>query len=427
MVNLSRLCTLLLTVAVLASALPSLYSRATTVKSAAPVLFYSPIKDMFLMQRSSEKGMERYTETGEHLKYKDYCRALPFMFHGNLAKWGEFHAEVDGTPVDTTIARRELQFVRILPRDVYTPEPPLQMLFEAEPDVAHLEYPSDMFRYSSDGVEFIQTADNTVLPQKSAEFSTALHKAGVTFPIQKTGSNPTNQKPFDWGNFFVDAKGTLFHLMMIHGKAVCTNTGQRFEKAVQQILVMENERKEFYGLVVTTDAVFAIMCNDYRLQKLPLEQYDPKRDSVMLVTTPLHRIVQQRRDAEILAFAMNTQWKQVHNYTLEFSSAQKERWTQIGACIFPFRIETTSGLSRFVHLRITDAFSSPILSLLGCVLALVLYVPFHKRRFASLPGPADCLLVFITGIYGLLALLLWGPLQQKTHSTTQQSSRSEHA
>ncbi|NJB66667.1 hypothetical protein GGQ74_000307 [Desulfobaculum xiamenense] len=411
MVAFARAATIAIIVIVLAATLPDLLRRATSVKSGAPVVFYSPVQNVFMMQETTETGMKRTDEHGNVLGYRDYCRALPFMFHGNLMKWGEYPESIAGHHIPPERAKRDVQFARVTPRDVNTPEPPLAMLMESEPEGANLAYPTDMFRLT-DRMEFIDCATNRVDEAKSTRFSAALAEAGFTYPAMRVGMNPTTQKPFDDGAFIVDATGRLFHLRMVQGMPVCMDTRQRLDSPVRKILVMENERREFHALIVTDTAILALSCDGYRLIRLPLPGFSPDTDSVMLLATPLNRVVQHRTDDALLCTAMDEHWQPVRDYSLTIANAKRERNERLAAFLFPFRIETRSGTSRFVSPEVQDAFTRPALSIAGCLLAALGYLAVHHRRFRRLPTAVDVALLGLTGLYGLIAMILAGPLRE---------------
>jgi drug/metabolite transporter (DMT)-like permease len=55
-------------------------------------------------------------------------------------------------------------------------------------------------------------------------------------------------------------------------------------------------------------------------------------------------------------------------------------------------------------------FAYPLWSAAGCLFAILLYIPLHRRRFRRLPKAADILLLAGTGFYGLVAMAAFGPL-----------------
>lgn len=416
MVKLARIASILLVIAVAASTLPAIYSRATSVKSKTPVVFYSPIKKMCVMQRNADSGLERIDEDGTPMNYREYSKALPFMFHSNLMKWGEYPDEISGRHISPEEVKREMQFIRITPRDINTPAPALGILFESQPEGASLAYPSDMFRLSP-AIEFIECKTNLVDHDKSTRFAKALKNEGFVYPAQTFGVNPTTQKPFDWGCFIIDATGHLFHLTMKKGQPAVTNTGQQFETRVRKILVMEHERDEIYGVAVTDKNVFAIMREDYKLMPLPLENYSPDTDSVVLMATPLNHVIQQRGEQSLIVKALDDNWQPEHMFTLQTSDEVRERRAKLAALLFPFKLETKSTMTRFVPLRITELFEKPTWNLGGCLLALILYIPLHRRRFKKNPAILDIGVVALTGFYGLIAMAFMGPASHPEDSS----------
>lgn len=409
MVALARACALAIIIFVLASTLPIVAHKATSTRSGTPVVFYSSVLERFVMQKSTDNGLERFDENGTPLDYVAYCRALPFMFHGNLAKWGQWDSMVKGQPFTAEQIARRMQFIRLSPRDINTPEPPLGLLMESSPRGTNLEYPPDMFRLG-ERLEFLDCKTNRVNADKSQRFTAALKDAGFTFPGVLAAMNPTNQKPFDWGAFLLDGTGRLFHLLMVKGEPVCRNTGQRFDQPVRKIIVAEAERREFYALVVTETDIHAIACDGYRRMTLPLKGYSPDTDSVRILATPLNIMVQQQTPTTLRSVALDTTWSEVHSLSNDIYNPTKERRAELVAFFLPFKITTSSPLSRFAGIAPTDVFAYPLWSAAGCLFAILLYIPLHRRRFRRLPKAADILLLAGTGFYGLVAMAAFGPL-----------------
>ncbi len=403
MVTFARISAISVIVFVLAMVLPGLFAKATSVRIQAPILYYSPVLERFVMQ--GKNGM--VDDQGNTLTRHRYMRSLPFLYRANLVKWGQFPKEVAGVPVTSGEALRQMQFLRISPRDINVPSFGLHMLLESEPEGATLEMATDMFRLGA-GIEFLRCGDNTLDREKSERFTKAMLKAGFTFPARSIGGTPDVRKPFDWGYFLVDATNTLFHLRMVRGKPLCINTGRRFDQPVRSILVSEHERKEFYGMVITESDVYVLSCDGYKLIRLPLSHYDPDRDMIMLLTSPLNRVVQQRTPVVVRGTALDNQWQPVREYSFGVDRGPKEQREKLSCLLFPFKLETVSPYTRFKPLVFAGFYAWPWWTAAGVLVCICLYIVLYRLRFRSTPSVWELGLLAVTGLYGLVALLAVG-------------------
>ncbi|BCS88132.1 DUF4857 domain-containing protein [Pseudodesulfovibrio sediminis] len=403
MVSVARFSAVLVIVLGLSMTLPGLFIKATSVKVRPPGIYYSPLLERFVMQQ----GKQHRDEYGNILSAREFRRSLPFLYRADLVKWGEFPSRVGRVKVDPSIAARELQFVRISPRDINAPKFEMYMMLESSPEGAHLEYPSDMFLLK-DGIEFYGCADNSLDKAKSELFTAAMLESGFVFPARIAGGNPDARKPFDWGYFLLDSTNTLFHLMMVKGQPLCVNTGKQFQAPVRHITVVEHPRKEFYAVVVTATNMFLISCDDYELIDLPLLDYNPDVDSVMLLATLTHRVVQQRTQNQVLLTALDGNWDPVSQFGQMIDLSPLAMRERLAALLFPFELESTSRFSKFKPFHFKVVSSHPMWTLSGIFLCLVTYWLFVRKRFRGNPTVWELAILSVMGVYGLIALVAVG-------------------
>nr|WP_321513755.1 DUF4857 domain-containing protein [uncultured Pseudodesulfovibrio sp.] len=420
MVSAARISAVLVLIFSLSMVLPGLFAKATSVKVRVPILYFSPILERFVMQG----GSTYYDEEGMEMGLREYRRSLPFIYHADLTKWKEFPKEVGGVPVSAEETARLMQFMRISPRDINIPSFGLHMLLESSPEGANLELAQDMFRLG-DGIEFLRCADNSLDQEKSARFTAAMVDAGFRFPAREVGGNPDSLKAFDWGYFLIDDTNTLFHLMMVQGEPRCINTGRQFEQKVRDIIVYEHLRKEYYGMVITEGNAYVVSCDDYKLIRMPLTDYDLDQDMLMLLSTPLNHILQQRKGDVVLGTAMNDNWESVHEYTLKVDRGPKIIREKIGALLFPFKLETSSPYTQFKLLDLRDFYIWPLWNAMGVLLCIGAYLIIHRFRFRVNPPVWELILLGFTGVYGLIALVAVGRINPGPSHKFGATERSE--
>ncbi|WP_147818879.1 DUF4857 domain-containing protein [Salidesulfovibrio onnuriiensis] len=403
MVAFARISAIAVIVMVLAMVLPGLFAKSTSVRVNTPILYYSPVLERFVMQ--GNRGA--VDEQDNILTLRQYMCSLPFLYRTALVKWNQFPQTVGGVPVTPGEASRQLQFVRISPKDINVPSCGLHMLLESEPEGASLEMAADMFRLR-DGIEFLRCETNSVDREKTEQFTSAMLQAGFTFPARAIGGEPDTRKPFDWGYFLVDDTNMLFHLRMVRGEPLCINTGKRFDQPVRSIFVKEDERREFYCAIVTQNDVFIVFCKNYELIRLPLDGYNPDKDVVMLLTSPLNRVVQLRGEDFVQGTALDNHWKPVHRYVLHVDRTSKVERDKLASLIFPFTLEANSPFTHFKPLNIKHFYAWPLWNVAGVLLCMGLYMAVYRIRFRKNPPNWELGLLAVTGLYGLIALIAVG-------------------
>jgi hypothetical protein len=283
-----------------------------------------------------------------------------------------------------------------------------------------LEVPSDILSIKYDRVLFINCIDGKVNKEKSEEFNEALQNAGVIFPIQKAAVNPSILKPFDEGMFFVDNANKLFQLKIAQGAPFVKDMNITLHEKVLYINVDENFKKVFYGTIVTEDSVYLNMYEG-GLQKLPLDEFNPKTDVITARFTPFYQTIAKRdlsktnSPAQLIAADKN--FDIVRKYERHFPQdiVKKRDYIAYGlSFLAPFYLTQYSYDSNEALFKITPA-SNFTFALLGIIFAQILY--FCITLISK--GRLDLFAVFaicFTGIFGLIASLIFGSVTKKKRS-----------
>ncbi|MBN2780344.1 MAG: DUF4857 domain-containing protein, partial [Candidatus Marinimicrobia bacterium] len=403
--KLSRYTIIALIILVSALYLPDFYSMLFDKKVNTPMLDYSAVIDEFVVLQNSGMGQIEYRDIkGNTYGEREYFQLLPFNYYANLEKWQQMPAEVKGFEMSSKSIRQNSQFFRIEPKNIDPPGvPAIYILFEAEPDYAQLMIPDDVFRFGNK-IEFIDPVSNKVIEEKSALFQQAMEQAGFTFPATLVAGNPTNRKPFDEGYFVKDARGEIFQMKMIHGKPVVTKTGIDPDLKVRQIFVEENLRKEFYGSLLTEDnGVYLIMYDNYRLQKLPTacadERFNYIADDMIFrcYTLPVYRHIQVRGDGFIKMYVVSNDFEPVAEHVETWTPYMERASSIVKGFLFPFEL-TTATSTKHVNMQM-DVYGWK--SLAGIAASLLALALFSRKR----PW-FDYLIVLLTGVFGLIGVLL---------------------
>ncbi|MFH1139629.1 MAG: DUF4857 domain-containing protein [Pseudomonadota bacterium] len=422
MPRIAKLTLILVLTAVLAAFLPDLYWNVFNKKAPGGQLYYSAVSNDFLFRGIDENDQTVYeTRDGRKLTREEFETNLPFLHIHDMEKWGKTPVEIDGLVFDSRQVHAERQFFRITPYHITEPNIELYPLFESQSKYADLENPREMFRIR-DRIEFIRAEDNSIDEEMSTMFTDKLKEAGFTFPAKYLAGNPTTMKPFDEGYFIVDDNNKIFHLKKIKDKPWCKDTGLAPPSGVKYMSISEDQRKEFYGCLITgDDRVFLISYFDYRLIELPIrEYYQPDRHGMFFIADPLNRTIMfnsytNTRDItgseKITAAALDRNYKKVMSYSVDRDRSSTEMARRIERIIFPFYLERNVAGSEYMGLNLEFNGAS---ALIGVAASLILLVLLTKIRSESITRAwPEFLFTAFTGIYGLIALLIAGSTKKR--------------
>lgn len=420
--SIPRLCAVLMATIALSWFLPNIFVRATRSEAYHMSGMFSPIKEEFVIWHSGADSLRFTAEDGAPLTTRAGRSQMPFTFSHDAAKWGLFPITINGETISYEEAKTMTRLQRLRPR-LWTGEIiPLYTLFESRPETAELSLPPDVFRLTNTGIVFINCHDGSINEDKSGLFTRALYDAGVTFPIRAIGGNPNHLKTFDEGYFFTDADGLLYQLTMVAGQPRCRQTGIMVPGEIRHIAIEEHQSRVSYGLIVTDEGVFSIGYDD-TLRQLPLRNYSATSHSISLMQMPhYYSITQQELRPEVSApihlIATDSDFEPVRTHDIALpEEIQQQRDTQnaLASMLFPLTIRQFTPLWNgplFLVQPAKDLKPHAFYAALGGVASLLLLLGIQRytRRQGSL---LEALLVFCTGIPGLLATLAFGPVKKK--------------
>lgn len=394
---------------------PSLALRATQPERIRTTAYYSAITGQFHMRTDAFDRTEYRDEAGIPQTAAEHRRALPFVHYADLAKHGQFPAEVAGQGVTPEVARREMQVQQYKPQSWNAPVINLNTLLESAPWGARLSLPDDMFRVEPAGLVFLQTMDGRIDSAKSTQFTEALNTAGITWPLRALGGNPSPLKDFDEGYLLVDGASRLFQMKMVQGKPEVRDLHLPVPGTVRAVIVTEHLRREFIGAVVTDTNVF-LVAYDGRLIGLAAEGFTADSHSVLLRTDPLNRTIATTDLRDTLArptrmVATDRDYHPVRSLNLPLpeeyrSVVQNQR--RLLSLLFPFAIVQFTPTEGRVVLQLRPA-ASPWLAVAGCATSTLLLAAIRRRRGGI--DRTELLVPLLAGPPGLVCALLFGPLR----------------
>jgi hypothetical protein len=411
----SKISIMLIAIVIAAIYLPLLYDMMFSEKIYRSFIQYSAINNKFMIRKFKDHdvavGMYDYDfiyqdEDGRLYDKIAYEKLLPFTNYHDLIKWDALPSRIKGEKITVKKIKKNTQYFMIYPDDIHSPQIDIYPLFESASMFTKFEYPASMFRMNT-RMEFIRAAENAVDEKLSTSFTRALTREGFVFPARQIAGNPDTRKPFDEGYFVIDNRNTLFHIKMISSKPFVKNTGISFEKDICYMEFSENSRKEFYGYVVTGDnKVCLLSYDDYQLIPLPLAHYNPHTMRLLFRADPLHRSIVYQDDRMMYCVVTDRAYRVVRTYQYQLEDRENTTASRICKALFPFSIKISSSTTSYVPMIIDfNGYSS----LLGIGLALLMFIAYCFFRSAKLKREViNCMVICVTGVYGLLAVLVFG-------------------
>jgi len=183
-----------------------------------PFTLYSGEADDFIQVYSVDKVQMRRSVSGKEYTVEEADSLLPFMYMRQLVSNGRMPDSIQGVPVTPQRIQQTNVNYRIACKDVNRPELSIYGLMESMPKRVDLELPDDAFRFTDQGIEFVDMNTNQRKDRKSQLFTDALAKKGFQFPASRLNGNCTNRKDYDEGYLVIDNAHKLFHLKMTSGR-----------------------------------------------------------------------------------------------------------------------------------------------------------------------------------------------------------------
>ena len=229
-----------------------------------PFMLYSSLKGDFIEISSDGHTPVRRTLQGEDLTVEAADSLLPFFFTTQLTRNGSMPDTILGYAVTPQLIQHtNIPSFRIMARDINRPEVHLWGLLESMPRRVNLEMPDDMFRFTADGIEFVDMTTNTVNAAKSERFTDALRKKGFALPALRVNGNCTTRKDYDEGYLLIDSNKHLYHLKMTAGrpyvKAITDDASRRYD----YVFITEFRSRIIRGLAIAEDGVLYAITPQY--------------------------------------------------------------------------------------------------------------------------------------------------------------------
>lgn len=264
--------------------LPWCYAFLHTQSSKHPFTLYSYLIDDFLSMGYSEgNGVIRRDQTGNCYTQEQTDSLLPMFYVRQLMADGRFPDSIQGTPVTPREIQRSNFNFRVTASDINRPIIPLYPLLESMSGRIDLQMPDDVFRITSQGIEFVTMENNTVNTEKSKLFTETMKKKGFVFPNKYIAGNPTTQKEYDEGYLILDATGQLYHLKQTKGRPFVRFIQLPANMKLQYLFITEFSDRKTLGYLVDENHRFYILnTENYEIISTQIDNYNPETDNLTI-------------------------------------------------------------------------------------------------------------------------------------------------
>ncbi|MEW6193781.1 MAG: DUF4857 domain-containing protein [Bacteroidota bacterium] len=384
--------------------LPEFYWKITKEEAKSVSVYYSVVKDEFVFIKSDIRGAKYVDQKGDELTREEFEEAVPLLNFRQLFVSGKMPDTINGKAIEPKEVKLNNFSLRIRPEIINYNLIQLFPLMESQSGRIRLELPPDLFRIT-DRMEFITSLTNQVDEKKSRAFTDALLKEGFNFPAKKIYGNLSTMKPFDEGYFVIDSSGKIYHIKMVKGEPFCVQTSIPQNIDVAYILVSENELREFYSLLITKKSeVYFISYDNYRLIKLPVEDYNYETD-VMTIRGDLfnRQITYSRENEKVKSIVTNRDYNIVSTYEDNSKGKEVLYTSLIAPYLFPFELSIEESKTPMINFYFS--FYDLHYLILSAVLTIVAIIYFRKKKIDISNGLIYYAVVLVTGLYGFIAIM----------------------
>lgn len=376
--------------------LPSFIDLALPLDQNVTRVKFSTLTNEFMIQKTNKLSGENkfYLENGKEISEDTFMQNQPFSYYGALIKNNKFPKELEIYEKNTTLIMKNSQSISAkYISNLFKPVKIFPFMYDDE-KYAKPAFAQFLIAFNANLVEVIDPAKNVPNLELTDELNLKLKEQKFTFPAMKFFTNPTPLKAFDEGAFLLDSKDEIYHLKF-DGKNFSIKDTNIAVKDVLNIVVSENQRREFYALVVAKDSI-GLIGYDYKFISLPSTPFDYKKTNVSLAINPLHKILTLTSKDQISTYVMDQDYKLIAQNHTKLEPPLSKRYLK--QFVLPFELKITQE-NYFFNFKFSD-FSIK-------ALALSLFLAFITFVFVKKKDPLCAIFVAVFGIYGFIATLIF--------------------
>ncbi len=330
-----------LSLIVIAWLLPALYELVIPRTDKMPFVVYSCLDSTFIRFESSNKQVRYVDFRGQEFSKAQADSLLPLFAFRQLVAEGRLPDSLYGVALTPKLIQQNAFHFKTSPKQLNKPAVGLYTLLESASGRVDLQLPPDVFRVTTNGLEFIDCETNKVNKAKSLSFSRELTKHGFTFPVQLI-----------WGNS-TDANDRLFQLKMVKGVPWVREIKTDNTNGWKQVFTVEPANRQLIGLVVSNDDQLFAVTRDGQTVMVGIDAYDPQQMQITIVGDLFHWTITEYTATDSRYYAVDAKtFEQVACEIVpdgERPLAQRiERW------LLPIRLRFTSWRTQLIQPNIND-------------------------------------------------------------------------
>lgn len=405
---------IIITILLLSNFLPHFYNMAFSKRGEFSRVEFSPVTESFI-KTTYPPGASRKviysTLDGEKTFTREEFEALfPFTYFSDLIRWGKFPEKLASFENNTSIIMSSRQRLYLIHKLMTKKDVGLYPLFESQSKFSGLELPKEFFRFNNKNhkMEFINTRTNKIDLKQTELFTNSLKQKSFAFPIQKIFGNTNAMKPFDEGYFVIDKNNKLFHIKKQEDKPFIKEI-QTNNLEIEYMLIDENSRKEFYGLVLGKNKkVYLLMYDDYEFVNLPIEDFDYTTDRLYLSTNPLYRYIDVDSNFKTTNYVTDLDYELLTKNISKNTYKDESIFKQIEEFIFPFEFYFSKQGSSFYYAKMSSISQKAIIFNLLIVLLYLAFIKLSSRKISE--HLINSILILSGGLYAILAIFTFSQL-----------------
>lgn len=353
---------------------------------------------------TKEDGRDYRDNKGRTFTDAEFDSILPTFYYRQLMADNRLPDSLFGKTINPKILQKESFIFRTSPASQNASKLGLYQLMESKPKRVDLKMPNDVFRFSSrKGLQFIDIETNQVNREKTKVFKDLFKQKGAILPIKVIDGNPSTRKEYDEGYFFVDAEDKLFHFKQVNGKPMLRNI--KTDKKIAHIYITEFSNRRFYAFLVDTDHRFYVLTRpEYEIKEVDIHPFNPDEDGLMIIGNMFDWTVKKSTNTYSEYYAISSK-----DYSV-IDTMRKDyppfKYDRIAEYIFPFELNFTSYLDKFMYPRFTNLSMIAIyVNIIFCLLyILITYFVRRKRREKAYRYLLYAIPILIFGIFAFIPI-----------------------
>lgn len=403
--KLGRLLLIITMIVLLANYLPEFYWLKFDTPVSKPVVNYSPLLNKFMIRKFDGTEFGWKDDTGQKYSRAEYEIYSPASNYRQLIFDKKLPDSVNGVKMDLDSLRLHRIIMRITPQVINSWQIPLYSLIESASGRIKLEMPDDFFRIDNNGITFLDAAENKIEEEKSRTFNEVMLKEYFKFPAKLIAGNPSTLKPFDEGYFILDSDDKLFHLKMVKGEPFFRYMNNPAKIKIKHILFQETNLRSFYGIAISKDnKIYCILTDNYKFLQLPVDKFEFDKNKFVYMGDYLNKNLLVESDKTVTNYVTERNHRFIKKYENLYYDGSKDAAISVANVLFPYTLSFVEANSGMVDVFFNFSNRNALWGLL--ISMIISFLILRKRKAVHGFDYTDLAIVAISGIYGLIAVIL---------------------